>query len=557
MSVSGLDGGAGSADQANDGHSADSGATLAGDVDATPSDGGQVEVHESQGGRAQGSRDSQTDDMRGTAAYSDGDSFDFTRGRVAGGELGGDQAAFASTRGPNATSSGDREGVDFASSRETGDLAQDSHQVDQPGCTPSGDDSDVERPREYSRPPEVAGRGQSSTDRERELEIPSEHENDYYRDAGDRAADGIPEDGWRSADIDERRRMACQAYDEVGEGRLSDASGPGVAPLQIRELHAGEYEGLRVDNRYVVIDEARLRSDDPSGAVGAIAKAHQYDYQEQRIAGGYAAIEGSEQRIEDGRWRGDTPDYVVDTREPYAVDDGHAYDMNSRVADARAAECNVRRQYWHRLWKDDRAAPALPTNRTDGDRPANGRATVRGNDADFDLSSQDVATHRDAGDHLSQALPPEGWSEAGLGVRRQMAAEANDIVRADYGLPAQHARFADLGPGVSGSYCHADGTLSLSEDLLADDDPDQVFDTILHENCHNVQWNDIVAKGTGSRWYVPHRDYPQGINGEEPSAEDIEKYAYNELELDSRSAAGVGMDQYWKTAARRRAGERG
>ena len=394
-------------------------------------------------------------------------------------------------------------------------------------------------------------------------EIPSEKEGDFFHDAGEGVADVMPAAQWREASVEERREKVEQAWSQLGETRLQGAVDGRDTPLLIRDTHRLVTEGYRPGGGpWVLLDEVRLRDDDPSGIVAELAKARQYDYQARRIEGGLAAVESPAESLEDGGWDRASPDWTVDSREPWEVDDPFAYDFNRKVSDARAASANVSRQYWRSQWESGAELAAAEGGLVESTEsgvvePAFDALRVRGNDARFDVPMEDASAYRRAARELAASIPPERWRDAGLEERCSLAREAHVVVREAYGLPQTELRIdGDMADGSLGAFDRENGSLAVNEQLLAANDPDALFGVLLHENRHNVQHEDIETHGGSSRWFVADARYPMEINQAVPSPKVVEDYSYNYLELDARAAEGVGMDEYWRASVRRSLGVR-
>ena len=535
MSGSGMDGGSKSADQP--GHSAGGDSSAA--ADRSRAFGG---------GEASESRSSAGDHA------ADSDRRPHDKGGAVADDPGGDQVEFASSRGldaPPHKDSSEAE-IEFASSRASDAARQDAGDTDARRKTGDGHAADAPQERDDDSVASDAATKDARVDGSK-LEIPGV-EDPYYRDIGQLANRDFPEEKWQKATPEVRRKMVETFHGDLSARRLegTDLNAP---ELEIRELRYTETEGYQVDGpRRVVLDEALLSDDDPSAVIGAVAKAHQYDYQEQRIAGKFGENEIAEQTLEDRDWKNATPDWEYDVR--HGVFDPGAWQENVRVVDARAAEANGRREFWHQRWQDQSAAGQTGVDHA-GDRPSGERSTVDRENPSSDLPGDHMAGVRSAGDALEQRFPPDEWKNHPE-ERSRIVMEAHGVVREQYGLDTdtRGLRLEDLGENEMGYFDPKDNTVHMNTHLLESDSPDRAFGNLLHENRHASQWKDLQTNGTGSEYYVAHKEYPHAKDAKNPTPEEMVDYSYTPLETDARCAGAVGMETFWRAAAHRSDGER-
>lgn len=171
---------------------------------------------------------------------------------------------------------------------------------------------------------------------------------------------------------------------------------------------------------------------------------------------------------------------------------------------------------------------------------------------------------QEVGRKVLEILDPEAWRTADIPQRMRMAQHTHAFIREAYGLDSSPLLYdLNLPPQVAGRFDPRAGIVSINANLLDDDHPGELLDTLAHENTHAVQVHvvrELGAVGPAGnenepRWSAARRwsDAWKGYD-----AGNAEAYFHNAMERDARRAglqlAGNG---YWRAYMERLANTQG
>ena len=172
---------------------------------------------------------------------------------------------------------------------------------------------------------------------------------------------------------------------------------------------------------------------------------------------------------------------------------------------------------------------------------------------------------QEVGRRVLEILDPEAWRRADIPQRMRMAQQTHAFIRQAYGLDASPLLYdLNLPPQVAGRFDPGEGIVSINANLLDDDHPGELLDTLAHENAHAVQVQVVREAGGGEPGNVEGRG-PQWSAArrwsnawKEYDAGNAEAYFQNRMEKDARRAglqlAGNG---YWRAYMERLATTQG
>lgn len=164
---------------------------------------------------------------------------------------------------------------------------------------------------------------------------------------------------------------------------------------------------------------------------------------------------------------------------------------------------------------------------------------------------------QELGRRLVDVIDPDRWREADIPERMLLAQRAHAAIREAYGLPASPLMY-DMGlpAQVAGRFDATSGQVSINANLLDDDMPGELLDTLAHENHHAVQTYLVDQLGggetgaaTAQEWSAARR-WASAWN--EYDLNDTKAYFNNELEKDARRAGlQVAGNGYWRAYVER------
>jgi hypothetical protein len=167
---------------------------------------------------------------------------------------------------------------------------------------------------------------------------------------------------------------------------------------------------------------------------------------------------------------------------------------------------------------------------------------------------------QELGRRLVDVIDPDRWREADIPERMLLAQRAHAAIREAYGLPAIPLLY-DMGlpPQVAGRFDASTGQVSINANLLDDDLPGELLDTLAHENHHAVQTSLVDELGdtgpgvaaTPQEWSAARR-WASAWN--EYDLNDTRAYFNNAMEKDARRAGlQVAGNGYWRAYVERMA----
>jgi hypothetical protein len=166
---------------------------------------------------------------------------------------------------------------------------------------------------------------------------------------------------------------------------------------------------------------------------------------------------------------------------------------------------------------------------------------------------------QELGRRLVDVIDPDRWREADIPERMLLAQRAHAAIREAYGLPAIPLMY-DMGlpPQVAGRFDATSGQVSINANLLDDDLPGELLDTLAHENHHAVQTRLVEELGDTEQgaanpqeWSAARR-WASAWN--EYDLNDTRAYFNNDLEKDARRAGlQVAGNGYWRAYVERMA----
>lgn len=164
---------------------------------------------------------------------------------------------------------------------------------------------------------------------------------------------------------------------------------------------------------------------------------------------------------------------------------------------------------------------------------------------------------QELGRRLVDVIDPDRWREADIPERMLLAQRAHAAIREAYGLPASPLMY-DIGlpAQVAGRFDASTGQVSINANLLDDDMPGELLDTLAHENHHAVQTSLVDQFGggetgaaTAQEWSAARR-WASAWN--EYDLNDTKAYFNNDLEKDARRAGlQVAGNGYWRAYVER------
>lgn len=180
-------------------------------------------------------------------------------------------------------------------------------------------------------------------------------------------------------------------------------------------------------------------------------------------------------------------------------------------------------------WREEAADPSDGA----GDADALRRATAEQNER-----------YEETGRELHEQVRPEQWKESDFEERAELAREMHGQIRDRYGLDPQELTISsELGDRDSGC-CHpTTGEVTVNESLLSSDRPEQMIETLAHENRHSLQVEVLSGRREHPHGDVGAAQIQDWRRGEEKYDADFdspdfegEGYLKNPLELDARDA---------------------
>lgn len=147
----------------------------------------------------------------------------------------------------------------------------------------------------------------------------------------------------------------------------------------------------------------------------------------------------------------------------------------------------------------------------------------------------------ESGRQIREWLDPAEWATWDLKTRIRFVAAAHSWVRSAFGLDDRQLLFEELPPEVHGRFETTTGEVSMNRDLLLEDDPLPILETLAHENRHAVQagWLNWASAGATPRGGTPVADtelalWQHGMATYD--THDFDNYWYNAIEVDAREA---------------------
>ena len=145
------------------------------------------------------------------------------------------------------------------------------------------------------------------------------------------------------------------------------------------------------------------------------------------------------------------------------------------------------------------------------------------------------------GRQIRDWLDPAEWASWDLKTRIRFVAAAQSWVRSAFALDDRQLLFEELPPEVHGRFETTTGEVSVNRDLLLEDDPLPILETLAHENRHAVQagWLNGASAGTTPQAGSPVADtelalWQHGMATYD--THDFDNYWYNAIEVDAREA---------------------
>lgn len=138
------------------------------------------------------------------------------------------------------------------------------------------------------------------------------------------------------------------------------------------------------------------------------------------------------------------------------------------------------------------------------------------------------AVCNEVGRELHDTMPLDRWQAADVHERAELAQEAQDLVRERYGLePRALEVSAELKEYELGEFDAGTGEVTVNERLLSEATPDELLNTIAHENQHAAQ--EEIMQG-----HIPH---PLGDRGKP----EVEAWREGSDTYDSADFRGKGL----------------
>jgi hypothetical protein len=143
------------------------------------------------------------------------------------------------------------------------------------------------------------------------------------------------------------------------------------------------------------------------------------------------------------------------------------------------------------------------------------------------------------GRQIREWLDPAEWASWDLKTRIRFVAAAHGWVRSAYGLDGRQLLFEELPREVHGRFDTQTGEVSVNRDLLLEDDPLPLLETLAHENRHAVQASWLDWGATERPAGTPVADTELALWQHGMATYDIrefDNYWYNAIEVDAREA---------------------
>ena len=168
-------------------------------------------------------------------------------------------------------------------------------------------------------------------------------------------------------------------------------------------------------------------------------------------------------------------------------------------------------------------------------------------------------------EHIEELLQlqPEVWDELPMAERMDLLQTVANIERTYLGVPHElWVGAAELEDGVQGRYNSVTNQIALSLDHLAEDDVDDVLDTVLHECYHAYQHSLVELYGQSPERYrdlqlfSAAQDYAEEMaDYQHGDGDNFRAYYFQRMEQDARAYAEEGVADYRERIAAYQMGE--
>lgn len=158
------------------------------------------------------------------------------------------------------------------------------------------------------------------------------------------------------------------------------------------------------------------------------------------------------------------------------------------------------------------------------------------------------AVCNEVGRELHDRMPLDRWQAADVHERAELAQEAHDLSRECYGLTPRPLEISsELEEYELGLFTPRTGEVMVNARLLSESTPDELLNTIAHENQHAAQEDvlqDRVPHPLGDRGKSEVEAWREGTRTYDPADIRGQGYAYNPLEVDANNAGAQVVDGY-------------